>query len=193
MKRFLKTNLMIFIFFILLSIIGGKVEALSEKKASYNVKVGDSVTITIPFEEKVSAAQFKLDYDKDKLTYSSYSCDGMGFFAPETNKFAFAASSATLDKVTFTFIAKSAGKTTVNVGDFKTSNESETSPLNTTIKISENKEKGIISKDDGNGKNISSVNKIPVVSMVFLLILLILLIIIAVIIIKKRKEDKIQG
>lgn len=182
MKKFLIVNLIIFSIFILLDIIGGRVEALTLKTSSYNVKVGDSVTITIPFEEKVSAAQFKLNYDKDKLTYSSYSCDGMCFFAPETNKFAFAASSATLDKVTFTFKAKSAGKVTVNVGDFKTSNESEDSPLNTTITILENHKGKKLSKDASDSKR-----KISMMSLIFLLILLILFIIF-----KKKKENKSQ-
>lgn len=116
----------IFIAIIALVIIlaGGQVKAASASISTSNSKVnsGENVKVTVSFGgEKVSAVQFKLNYDSSKFEYVSNSA-GSPYNA---GTFAYASATADLSSVTFTFKAKSTGSSNFGLSGVKLSTASE--------------------------------------------------------------------
>ena len=72
--KILKNAITVFIIMMLVIVaIGGNVDAAGMKASKSSVTVGQNVTVTVSFGEKVSAAQFKLGYDTGKFQYVSCS------------------------------------------------------------------------------------------------------------------------
>lgn len=135
-----------FISIILVLILSLWVTTVSAASASVGISkssitVGDSVTVTVNFGQKVSAAQFTLNYDSSKVTYSSSTG---GSYNSSTKKFAFVNpdDQASLSSATFTFKSKSAGSASFSVSGLKISTATQTkftpsmsnSSVSTTVK-----------------------------------------------------------
>lgn len=120
----MKKSLMIsMIIILLIGIFGGTVNAAavtSLSPSSKTVNVGENVTITLSFGQKVSAARFTVNFDSNKLQYISYSCTGSGYkeFDPNgTKRFAYAGTTDDVSSISFTFKSKAVGTTNVNINN----------------------------------------------------------------------------
>ena len=119
----------IIIIFMLIVSLGGVVNAASASvsASSKSVEVGSTVKVTVSFGQKVSAAQFTLNFDTSKLEYVSKSSGGL--FSAATKRYGYNSEdgvTADLASVTFTFKAKAEGTANVSVGGLKISNETQT-------------------------------------------------------------------
>jgi len=87
------------------------------------VTVGKNVSITVNFGEKVSAAQFVLDFDTSKFQYVSNSLGGT--YSDGTKRFAWVDGGAnnSASSVRFTFKAKALGSGSFNMSKLVLSNE----------------------------------------------------------------------
>ena len=123
-----KTISIAIIMTLMIAILGGCVNAASSISASTrNLKEGENVRITVSFGEKVSAAQFTLNFDSNKFTYVSKSSGGS--FSGATKKFAYTSEdgvTADLSSVTFTFKAKSEGTANFSISGMKISTATQT-------------------------------------------------------------------
>ena len=114
------------ILIMMLLIIGifiGRVNAASASisASARKVTVGQNVSVTVSFSEKVSAAQFKLSYDSSKFKFISSSA---GNFGEGTQKFAYYSSDGKtpeLSSVTLNFQSKTAGSSNFNLNSLKIS------------------------------------------------------------------------
>lgn len=126
----MKKSLAISIIMILIiGLLGGTVNAASASvsASSKSVTVGNTVTVTVSFGQKVSAAQFVLNFDSSSLEYVSKI--GKGLFSASTKKYGYNSEdgiTADLSSVAFTFKAKTTGTTTVSVSGLKISTETQT-------------------------------------------------------------------
>ncbi len=105
---------------------------VSIKAVNSNVTVGQDVSVTVSFGEKVSIAQFKLSYDKDKLDYQNCS---IGEFGPKTNRYVYVDSQDenVLESVTLNFKSKAAGSVTFAISGGVLSGDASIS--NATAKV----------------------------------------------------------
>lgn len=104
MKKIISTIIMSFL---IIGIFIGNVNAATTSiGASFN-KSEQTVSVTVSFSEKVSAAQFILNYDSNKVTYLSNSAGGQ--FGETTKRFAYANATPNLGSVTFKFKSKTTG------------------------------------------------------------------------------------
>lgn len=119
----------IIIIFMIIGMFGGVVNAASASvsASSKTVEIGSTVKVTVSFGQKVSAAQFTLNFDTSKLEYVSKS--GGGLFSAATKRYGYNSEdgvTADLASVTFTFKAKVEGSANVSVSGLKISNETQT-------------------------------------------------------------------
>lgn len=116
--KILKNTLTILIVFCLsILILGGNVQAATASiSAGSKVAVGDRVSVTVTFSQKVSSADFRLNYDTSKFEYVSVSKGGYG---TGTKRYTYLnyEDVEDLGSVTFSFKAKATG-----TGTFKISN-----------------------------------------------------------------------
>ena len=116
--KILKNTLTILIVFCLsILILGGNVQAATASiSATSKVAVGDKVSVTVTFSQKVSSADFRLNYDTSKFEYVSVSKGGYG---TGTKRYTYLnyEDVEDLGSVTFSFKAKTTG-----TGAFKISN-----------------------------------------------------------------------
>ncbi len=116
--KILKNTLTILIVFCLsILILGGNVQAATASiSATSKVAVGDKVSVTVTFSQKVSSADFRLNYDTSKFEYVSVSKGGYG---TGTKRYTYLnyEDVEDLGSVTFSFKAKATG-----TGAFKISN-----------------------------------------------------------------------
>lgn len=116
--KILKNTLTILIVFCLsILILGGNVQAATASiSAASKVAVGDKVSVTVTFSQKVSSADFRLNYDTSKFEYVSVSKGGYG---TGTKRYTYLnyEDVEDLGSVTFSFKAKTTG-----TGAFKISN-----------------------------------------------------------------------
>ncbi|MCI8397305.1 MAG: hypothetical protein HFJ52_06780 [Clostridia bacterium] len=116
--KILKNTLTILIVFCLsILILGGNVQAATASiSAASKVAVGDKVSVTVTFSQKVSSADFRLNYDTSKFEYVSVSKGGYG---TGTKRYTYLnyEDVEDLGSVTFSFKAKATG-----TGAFKISN-----------------------------------------------------------------------
>lgn len=121
----IKKMMTILIVFILsLIFLSSGVNAASTKisTSASKVAIGKTVSITVNFGEKVSAAQFVLNFDTGKFDYVSHS---VGSYNKDTKYFAWADNGAanSLQSVKFTFRAKELGSGSFNISGLVLSNE----------------------------------------------------------------------
>lgn len=118
-----KSIIMTIIMCLILGVLGGVVNAASAsaKPSASTVEIGNNVTVTISFGQKVSAVQFTLNYDTSKLEYISYSCGGAGSknYSEEQKgstkrKFGYIGTADDLSSVSFTFKTKAVGTTNIS-------------------------------------------------------------------------------
>lgn len=110
MKKIIAT---IIISFLIIGIFIGNVNAATTSiGASFN-KTEQTVSVTVSFSEKVSAAQFTLNYDSNKVTYLSNSAGGQ--FGESTKRFAYANATPNLGSVTFKFKSKTTGNCSFSI------------------------------------------------------------------------------
>lgn len=134
--KILKNAITVFIIMMLVIVaIGGNVDAAGMKASKSSVTVGQNVTVTVSFGEKVSAAQFKLGYDTGKFQYVSCSAGQLN-----NNSYAYLGQSndPDLGSVTFTFKAKATGTGNFSLsgGNFKTaSGRVKNVALSTSVKV----------------------------------------------------------
>lgn len=148
------------IMILIIGILGGVVNASSASitPSSKNIELGDTITITVSFGQKVSAAKFTLNFDSSKLEYISYSCGGSGLkdFSPNGKKvFAYAGTSDDISSVSFTFKAKTIGTTGVKANNLliSTGKQSRISvPVGNSASITV-KEKQTTSNNNNNNNN----------------------------------------
>lgn len=118
-----KSIIISMIILMIIALLGGVVNASSAgiSASSSKVTIGDTVKVTVSFGDKVSAAQFTLNYDSSIYEYVSKSQGGS--FSASTKKFAYANSDgeADLASVTFTFKAKVANSTNFSINALKIS------------------------------------------------------------------------
>lgn len=105
---------------------------VSIRAVNSNVAVGQYVSITVSFGEKVSIAQFKLSYDTTKLDYQNCS---IGEFGTSTNTYVYVNSQDenVLESVTLKFRAKAAGSVTFGISGVVLSGDASIS--NATAKV----------------------------------------------------------
>lgn len=113
--KILKNTLTILIVFCLsILILGGNVQAATASVgASSKVTVGQNVTVSVSFSEKVEAAQFKLDYDRSKFDYVSSSVGQ--YFNASNGRVAYDGMGTSFGSITFTFKAKAVGSGTFSI------------------------------------------------------------------------------
>lgn len=105
---------------------------VSIRAVNSKVTVGQDVSITVSFGEKVSIAQFKLSYDTTKLDYQNCS---IGEFGTSTNTYVYVNSQDenVLESVTLRFKAKAAGSVTFGISGVVLSGDASVS--NATAKV----------------------------------------------------------
>lgn len=151
-------NITTILFIILLTtiILCGSVNAASSIRASKSsITVGNTVSVTVSFGQKESAAQFKLNYDKSKFDYVSCSA---GSFGTATNSFVYInyEDVADLGSVTLTFRAKETGTGVFSIsGVVLSSDNSSISTGSTSVKIEAK------STSTGSNSNTNTGNKRP--------------------------------
>ena len=125
-----KSLIMTIIIFLLVGVLGGVVNAASAsaRPSASSVEIGNNVTVTISFGQKVSAAKFTLNYDTSKLEYVSYSCGGSGLkeFGTGTKRFGYVGTADDLSSVSFTFKTKAVGTASVSAKSVQVSTGSQT-------------------------------------------------------------------
>lgn len=144
-KNMKKTLTIAIVMILIIGMFSGVTNAASAsvKASSSTVNKNDTVTITVSFGQKVSAAQFTLNFDSSKLEYVSKT--GGGLFSTSTKKYGYTSDDGIvedLSSVSFKFKAKTTGKTSVSVSGLKISVGSElgatasigNSSVNITIK-----------------------------------------------------------
>lgn len=119
-----KTLVIAIIAILIIGMLGGIVNAASAsvKASSSTVNKGDTVTITVSFGQKVSAAQFTLNFDANKLEYVSKT--GGGLFNAASKIYGYTSEDGVkedLSSVSFKFKAKTTGKTSVSVSGLRIS------------------------------------------------------------------------
>lgn len=124
-----KSVVVMVIMVLVIGIFGGVVNAASASvsASSKTIEIGNTVKITVFFGQKVSAAQFTLNFDTSKLEYVSKS--GGGLFSASTKRYGYNSEdgvTADLASVTFTFKTKAAGTAKVSVSGLKISTETQT-------------------------------------------------------------------
>lgn len=124
-KSLVITIIMVFI----IGMFGGVVNAASASvsASSKTIEIGKTVKVTVSFGQKVSAAQFTLNYDSGKLEYVSKS--GGGLFSASTKRYGYNSEdgvTADLSSVTFTFKTKATGSANVSVSGLKISTQTQT-------------------------------------------------------------------
>lgn len=120
-----------------------------------DVTNGQTVSVTVSFGEKVSAAQFTLSYDTSKFEYISCS-DGK--FGTKTNTFVYLnlEDERDLESVVLTFKSKNVGTGTFSVSDVILSTENvsmSNESVSITIKEAENNGSGNNSGNNGSTNN----------------------------------------
>lgn len=105
---------------------------VSIRAVNSNVTIGQDVSVTVSFGEKVSIAQFKLSYDTTKLDYQNCS---IGEFGTSTNTYVYVNSQDenVLESVTLKFKAKAAGSVTFGISGVVLSGDASIS--NATAKV----------------------------------------------------------
>ena len=125
MKIIKKSMTILIAFCVLLMILSSNVNAASTSisTSASKVTVGKSVSITVNFGEKVSAAQFVLDFDTSKFEYVSNSLGGT--YSKDTKRFAWVdgGASNSASSVRFTFKANALGSGSFNISKLVLSNE----------------------------------------------------------------------
>lgn len=112
-----KTIITIIMMFLIIGIFASSTNAATTSiGASFN-KSEQTVSVTVSFSEKVSAAQFVLNYDSNKVSYISNSAGGQ--FGESTKRFAYANATPNLTSVTFTFKSKTTGNCSFSIGGLK--------------------------------------------------------------------------
>ena len=112
-----KTIITIIMMFLIIGIFASSANAATTSiGASFN-KSEQTVNVTVSFSEKVSAAQFVLNYDSNKVTYISNSAGGQ--FGESTKRFAYANATPNLTSVTFTFKSRTTGNCSFSIGGLK--------------------------------------------------------------------------
>lgn len=108
------------IMFLIIGMWAGTVNAASAGISSSisKVQLGEEVKITVSFDSKVSAVQFKLNFDSAKFEYVSNSADEDAY-SPDTKKFAHAKSKPSITNVQFVFRAKKEGKIEFKLTEMK--------------------------------------------------------------------------
>lgn len=126
MKKTLKKSLIILVMMLtVLMLWTGKTNAASARiSATGSVTVGQNVSVTVNFGEKMKAIQFHLDYDQSKLDYVGVNIGGYG---AGTKSFIYANlyDQADVSSVTFTFKTKAAGKANFSASGFILSNATQ--------------------------------------------------------------------
>lgn len=141
MKTMKNIITILIVFCLSMAILCGNVSAASAslKASSSKVTVGNYVSVTVSFSEKVSAAQFKLSYDTGKFDYVSTSA---GTYNPGTNTYVYLnyEDISDLGSVTFAFKAKTTGSGAFNISGLVLS--SNTASIGTSkVTITVEKEK----------------------------------------------------
>lgn len=110
-----------------LGILSGNTIAASASisSSSRELKVGDKITVTVNFGQKVSAAQFTLNFDSNKLEYGSCYCsgDGISEFKPTTKRFGYIGTKSDTSSVSFNFTARSTGSINISVSRLEIAND----------------------------------------------------------------------
>lgn len=133
--------------------------AVSIKASKSSVNVGQTVSVTVSFGGKVSAAQFKLNYDKSKFDYVSCSA---GTFGTGTNTYVYVnyEDVEDLGSVTLTFKAKATGSGDFSISGVVLSGSSSISNSKTTVKVnaasSSSKKPTTTKKPSSSNKNTTS-------------------------------------
>lgn len=126
MKKFLS---IVLIMILMIGMLGEEVNVLyavslnsaSMSSSSQSVTEGETVTITVSLGQSVSAAQFILNFDSNKLQYVSKT--GKGTYFPSTKRYSYYSEEdkEDLSQVSFTFETKTVGTTQIGVTDLKVS------------------------------------------------------------------------
>lgn len=128
------------------------------KASKSKVTVGQNVSITVSFGEKVSAAQFKLDYDTSKFDYVSCST---GTFGTGKKTFVYVnyEDVADLGSVTITFKAKAAGTGAFNISGVVLSGSSSISKGKVTVTVENAKKTSTTNKTNKKTTNKKDTSK----------------------------------
>lgn len=133
-----KTIKVLIIMFFAIIVLGTTVNAgtVSIKAGKSAVTVGQNVSVTVSFGGKVSAAQFKLNYDKSKFDYVSCSA---GTFGTGTNTYVYVnyEDVEDLGSVTLTFKSKSTGTADFKISGVVLSSNSSISNGSTKVTVKE--------------------------------------------------------
>lgn len=126
MKKTLKKSLIILVMMLVTLILWtGKASAASASMSSTgSVTVGQNVSVTVNFGQKMKAIQFNLKYDTSKLDFVSVNVGGYG---AGTQSFIYANSfdEADVSSVTFTFKSKASGTANFSASGFILSNATQ--------------------------------------------------------------------
>lgn len=125
MNRIKKISTILIVFLLSLIILSSSVNAASTtiSTSASRVAVGKNVSITVNFGEKVSAAQFVLEFDTSKFEYVSNSLGGT--YSKDTKRFAWVDSGASnsASSVRFTFKANALGSGNFSISKLVLSDE----------------------------------------------------------------------
>lgn len=147
------------IMILIIGIFGGTVNAAGStiSAPSKTTKVGDTVIVTVSFNEKVKAAQFTLGYDSSALEYVSYSCGGSGIKNFDGKKFGYyGAPTADISTVSFTFKAKQAATKNVTASNLKITTQATSSAPTNKCSISITVKQQTTSDNNNNNNNNNS-------------------------------------
>ena len=116
MKKIRNLSIVLLTFILTIILLTNSVSAatVNVRTSATKVTLGKSFTVTVSFNEKLAAAQFKLSYDSSKFDYVSVSA---GSYNPGTNTFVYINYDdiSDLGSVTFSFKAKAVGTGSFNV------------------------------------------------------------------------------
>lgn len=126
MKKFLS---IVLIMILMIGILGEGVNityavnfnSASISPSSQSVTEGETVTITVSLGQSVSATQFILNFDSNKLQYVSKA--GQGTYFPSTKRYSYYSEEdrEDLSQVSFTFETKTTGTTQISITNLKVS------------------------------------------------------------------------
>lgn len=136
MKTLKKSIAILILALVLLAVLTTTVSAgaVSIKASASKVTVGKNVSVTVSFGEKVSAAQFKLNYDTSKFDYVSCSAGSYGT-GTKTYVYVNYEDVADLGSVTFTFKSKAVGSGSFSISGVVLSGSSSIANGSTTVTV----------------------------------------------------------
>jgi len=135
MKTVKKIIITLLVLILSIIILGNNVDAasVSIRASASKITTGNNVSVTVSFGEKVSAAQFKLNYDKSKFDYVS--CSAGNYGTTGTYVYMSYEDVKDLGSVTFTFKSKATGSGAFSISGVVLSSSASISSSSTTVTV----------------------------------------------------------